>query len=58
MLSMPYEISGQQVSISASVGAATYPQDGQEISDLLKSADHILYKDKMGKSRPEKIAAQ
>lgn len=58
MLSMPYQVDGQQVVISASVGSARYPQKGQKISELLKSADEALYADKAGAKRMDQAAEQ
>ncbi len=43
VLSKPYEIDGQRLEISASVGIALAPQDGSSASDLLKAADLALY---------------
>ena len=45
-LSAPYDIGGQRVVISASVGAALAPTDGHDADDLLKKADVALYRAK------------
>jgi diguanylate cyclase (GGDEF)-like protein/PAS domain S-box-containing protein len=37
---------GEDPPLSASVGAATYPQNGQTIENLLRAADQALYKNK------------
>lgn len=38
--------SGQQVSLSASIGLAAYPQHGEELTELLEAADAALYEAK------------
>ncbi|MBJ7537471.1 putative bifunctional diguanylate cyclase/phosphodiesterase [Marinomonas transparens] len=40
---MPYEIDGHRIIIGMSVGIACSPEDGQEASVLMKSADLALY---------------
>lgn len=42
-LSAPFHLSGHVLSISASVGIAIYPQDGDDIQTLLKHADIAMY---------------
>ena len=42
-LSRPFLLSGQRLTISASVGIAIYPQDGDDIQTLLKHADTAMY---------------
>ena len=42
-LSQPYEIDGQAVSVSVSIGMAVAPQDGTSYEGLLKNADVALY---------------
>ncbi len=42
----PFELDDRQVSTSTSIGIAIYPQDGEELQDLLKNADYALYKAK------------
>lgn len=42
-LDEPFLIEGIQVSISASVGIARYPNDGVDIDTLLRAADESLY---------------
>ncbi len=42
-LSKPYDLDGQQVTISASVGITTSPADGTDADTLLKKADVALY---------------
>lgn len=40
---MPIEIEGKNRRITASLGAAVYPRDGENSEDLMKSADLALY---------------
>jgi diguanylate cyclase (GGDEF)-like protein/PAS domain S-box-containing protein len=42
VISMPYKIQGQQVSIGASIGIAIGPADGEEAGKLLKNASLAL----------------
>ena len=42
-LGKPYEVEGQHLCISASVGIALYPSGGEGLDDLLRSADIALY---------------
>ena len=45
-LSRPFMVSDQQVFLSASVGIASYPQDGASAESLLKCADTAMYRAK------------
>jgi diguanylate cyclase (GGDEF)-like protein len=45
-LSQPFTIAGQQLTISASIGIAIYPQDGIEPATLLRQADIAMYRAK------------
>ncbi|NJR67506.1 MAG: diguanylate cyclase [Synechococcales cyanobacterium CRU_2_2] len=40
----PFEIEDQCLEISGSIGIAIYPQDGSEVSALLRNADTALYR--------------
>lgn len=42
----PFELDEQQIFTSTSVGIAIYPQDGDDLQNLLKNADQALYKAK------------
>ena len=42
----PYLLNGQQITITASVGIAAYPQDGANIEELLRCADIAMYQAK------------
>ncbi len=45
-LSKPFVLEGQELSVTASVGIALYPQNGQNAETLLKNADVALYQAK------------
>jgi diguanylate cyclase (GGDEF)-like protein/PAS domain S-box-containing protein len=42
-LRTPFELRGQTLSITASIGIATYPKDGEDAVGLLKHADSAMY---------------
>jgi diguanylate cyclase (GGDEF)-like protein len=42
-LAQPFHLQGQQLFVSASIGIASYPQDGTSAEQLLKSADTAMY---------------
>ena len=46
VLSAPFDLDGQQVTISASVGIAVAPGDGDDSDTLLRNADIALYRSK------------
>jgi diguanylate cyclase (GGDEF)-like protein/PAS domain S-box-containing protein len=43
-LAPPFLVSGQKIHISASIGIAIAPRDGEDIDTLLKNADMAMYK--------------
>ena len=43
VLSAPFVINGQELSIGASIGIALYPQDGADVEMLLKNSDTAMY---------------
>ena len=45
-LSAPFSIDGQDSFLSASVGIAVYPEDGETARDMLRNADIAMYKAK------------
>lgn len=45
-LQKPFKIQGHTIKISCSIGIASYPQHGDTIDDILKTADTALYKAK------------
>lgn len=42
-LRMPLEIEGHSLYVSASIGVAVYPEDGEEYGQLLQAADSSMY---------------
>jgi len=42
-LAVPFEISGAEFFISASIGIACYPQDSNNIEDMMRYADSAMY---------------
>ncbi|MCW8962946.1 MAG: EAL domain-containing protein [Gammaproteobacteria bacterium] len=50
-ISMPYDITGNEVTISPSIGVSVYPEDGQTVDDLMRTADVAMYHSKdMGRN--------
>lgn len=45
-LAEPFSLSGKEIRISASIGVATYPADGEDLDGLLKDADAAMYRAK------------
>ncbi len=45
-ISRPFDLDGHEVFITASIGISLYPADGEESSDILKSADVAMYQAK------------
>ncbi len=45
-LTTPFQVEGQELYIGASLGISVYPQDGDDLSTLLKHADAAMYKAK------------
>ena len=45
-VSQPYDIEGQTVSMTTSAGIGIYPDNGQDVETLMKSADTALYEAK------------
>ncbi len=43
LLSQPMEIDGHEITQSASIGIALYPDDGEDPEDLMRNADKALY---------------
>lgn len=42
-LSEPYNLSGREIFMTASIGIAIYPDDGEDVNNLLKNADTAMY---------------
>jgi diguanylate cyclase (GGDEF)-like protein len=45
----PFEVEGHAIALSASVGVAMFPEDGEEIERLLEAADMRMYAVKKGR---------
>jgi diguanylate cyclase (GGDEF)-like protein len=45
-LRVPFQIHGQEVCVTASIGIALYPNDGMDVEGLLKHADLAMYRAK------------
>ena len=45
-LSLPLQLDGQQLILTASIGVSVYPNDGEDIDTLLKNADTAMYEAK------------
>jgi diguanylate cyclase (GGDEF)-like protein/PAS domain S-box-containing protein len=45
-ISAPYEIDEHKISITASIGITTYPDDGEDATTLMKNADLAMYQAK------------
>ncbi|MGO8687874.1 MAG: diguanylate cyclase domain-containing protein [Candidatus Dormibacteria bacterium] len=56
-LAAPYVIDGEQVTISAAVGAALSASGHEQPDDILRSADSAMYLAKLGARRPTAAAA-
>ncbi|WP_442920573.1 EAL domain-containing response regulator [Massilia sp. S19_KUP03_FR1] len=51
VLQAPFDLDGHEVHISASIGIAVYPSDGESIDELLRHADIAMYQVKaLGKN--------
>jgi diguanylate cyclase (GGDEF)-like protein len=50
-LSRPYAIRNLTIEVSASIGAAGYPEDGRSVEALLEAADAAMYNAKAGGKR-------
>jgi diguanylate cyclase (GGDEF)-like protein/PAS domain S-box-containing protein len=48
VLAQPFYLAGQPLFVSASVGIATYPENGRDAESLLKNADTAMYGAKNG----------
>ena len=48
LLSAPFKVDGKSVSVSASIGVALYPRDGEDVQAIIQSADAAMYAVKTG----------
>jgi diguanylate cyclase (GGDEF)-like protein len=46
VIATPYRVGKKETRISASIGIAMYPEEGQKLGDLLKAADNAMYHSK------------
>jgi len=42
-LAMPYQVAGEMVQVSASIGISLFPDDAKDIGALMKTADRAMY---------------
>ena len=54
-LAAPYLVGGTRVQVTASIGMAIYPTDGNEFDELICKSDAGMYSDKAGGSAPAQI---
>ena len=45
-LARPMKVEGREIAITSSIGIALYPQDGKEVSTLVRMADLAMYRSK------------
>jgi diguanylate cyclase (GGDEF)-like protein len=45
-LGAPFPVSGHEIFVSASIGISVFPQDGEDVSTLLRHADTAMYRAK------------
>ncbi|MCH7485500.1 MAG: GGDEF domain-containing response regulator [Proteobacteria bacterium] len=50
-ISAPYTVKGQPVTIGASIGASVYPDDGDEIDQLVALSDRRMYDNKKARKK-------
>ncbi|MDJ0832094.1 MAG: EAL domain-containing protein [Gammaproteobacteria bacterium] len=46
VIAEPYQVKGHELHVSASIGISLYPADSKNSEDLLKHADHAMYRAK------------
>jgi GGDEF domain-containing protein len=57
-LSVPYPVNGGAVTVTASIGTAVYPVDGQDYGELIEQSDIRMYRAKTrGGAAPHLLAA-
>lgn len=44
--SLPYQVDGQEIHVTASIGISIFPTDGTDVQTLIKNADKALYRAK------------
>ncbi len=53
-IAAPVDVGDAEISVTASVGAAVYPDDGTDEESLLRKADEAMYREKQERSRKRK----
>ena len=51
VIAEPLDVVGNQINVSASIGMASYPEDGQDSEALLRLADERMYSDKLAQKK-------
>ena len=51
-IGQPYSFEGNEVCVTASIGLAAYPADGEYYEVLLSCADASMYRDKATRTSP------
>lgn len=57
-MQQPFAILGHQVSVSASAGVSIYPDHGEDVDTLMKSADLVLYDAKRAGKNSYRVSAR
>jgi diguanylate cyclase (GGDEF)-like protein len=57
-LAEPYQLEGREVLSSASLGIATYPQDGTSVEQLMRNADTAMYEAKKANGNTYRLFSQ
>ena len=55
-LAQPFQVQTHQLQISASIGVARFPDDGQDVDTLLHRADTAMYEVKLRQRQQEAAA--
>ena len=55
-ISAPYTVKGEAVTIGASIGASVYPDDGENIDQLIALSDQRMYDNKKARKKTARRA--
>src|SRR5437667_3154272 len=58
IIAEPIDIEGQRLYITASIGIAIYPEDGEDAETLLKNADNAMYRAKAARRNTYEMSTQ